>query len=41
MVFRMVGLKRAPSGAYNARKAIPKDVQDQYARLYGPRHEAS
>jgi len=40
MVFRMAGLKRAKSGAYTARKAIPKDVQDEYARLYGQRHEA-
>ena len=40
MVFRMAGLKRAKSGAYSARKAIPKDVQDEYGRLYGKRHEA-
>ena len=40
MVFRMAGLKRADSGAYTARKAIPKDVQDEYGSLYGQRHEA-
>ena len=36
----MAGLKRAKSGAYSARKAIPKDVQEEYARLYGPSYEA-
>lgn len=40
MAFRMAGLKRAKSGAYTARKGIPKDVQDDYARLYGPGWEA-
>lgn len=34
------GLRRVRSGAYSARKSIPKDVRDEYARLYGPRWEA-
>jgi hypothetical protein len=36
----MASLKRSESGAYTARKGIPKDVQEEYARLYGQRWEA-
>jgi integrase len=31
----MVGLKRQKTGGYAARKVIPKDVREEYARLYG------
>src|SRR6266480_845313 len=31
----MVALKRQKSGVFTARKVIPKDVREQYARLYG------
>jgi hypothetical protein len=40
MAFAMTALTRLPSGAYAARKGIPKDVQEEYARLYGVRWEA-
>jgi hypothetical protein len=40
MPFGMAALTRAKSGAYSARKGIPKDVQDEYERLYGYRWEA-
>jgi hypothetical protein len=40
MAFAMPALVRLKSGAYTARKAIPKDVQDEYALLYGQRWEA-
>src|SRR3974390_1073433 len=40
MAFVIAALKRARSGAYTARKGIPKDVQEEYARLYGMRWEA-
>jgi hypothetical protein len=40
MPFGMTALTRAKSGAYSARKGIPKDVQDEYERLYGCRWEA-
>lgn len=36
----MVRLTLAPSGAYRARKRLPRDVGEEYARLYGPSHEA-
>jgi integrase len=36
----MAALTRGKSGAYKARKGIPKDVQADFARLYGQRHEA-
>ena len=39
MTFAMAALARSKSGVYTARKAIPKDAQDEYARLYGPRWE--
>jgi hypothetical protein len=39
MTFAMAALTRSKSGVYTARKAIPNDVQDEYARLYGPRWE--
>jgi hypothetical protein len=40
MPFGMAALNRSKSGAYTARKGIPKDVQDEYERLYGHRWEA-
>ena len=41
MAFRMAALVRSTkSGEYTARKGIPKDVREAYARLYGPRWEA-
>ena len=36
----MVRLTLAPSGAYRARKRLPRDVGEEYARLYGPSFEA-
>lgn len=36
----MVRLTLAPSGAYRARKRLPRDVGEEYARLYGPSLEA-
>ncbi len=36
----MAALTRSKSGAYTARKGIPKDVQEEYERLYGVRWEA-
>jgi len=32
MAFAMTALTRLPSGAYAARKGIPKDVQEEYFR---------
>jgi hypothetical protein len=40
MRFRMSSLRRSKSGAYSARKGIPKDVREDYARLYGASWEA-
>src|SRR5262245_43936618 len=40
MPFRMAALNRLKSGAYTARKGIPKDVQDEYERLFDYRWEA-
>ena len=40
MALRMVGLVRTTDGRWFARKGIPKDVRDDYARLYGVRREA-
>ena len=40
MPFAMAALNRSKSGAYTARKGIPKDVQGKYERLYGYRWEA-
>jgi integrase len=39
MAFRMAGMTRARSGAFKARKGIPKDVRDDYQALYGLRWE--
>jgi hypothetical protein len=39
MAFRMAGMTRAKSGAFKARKGIPKDVRDDYQALYGLRWE--
>ncbi len=40
MAFLMAALNRSKSGAYTARKSIPKDVQAEYERLYGQSWEA-
>ena len=40
MALRMVALNRAKDGSWFARKGIPEDVRDPYARLYGRRREA-
>jgi hypothetical protein len=40
MALRMVALGRAKDGRWFARKGIPEDVRDEYARLYGVRREA-
>lgn len=41
MTVRTASLTRDPkSGNWKARKALPADVRDAYAALYGPRHEA-
>jgi len=40
MPFGMAALTRSKSGAYTARKGVPKDVQDEYERLFGHRWEA-
>ena len=40
MALRMVALVRAKDGSWFARKGIPEDVRDPYARLYGVRREA-
>jgi integrase len=40
MALRMVALSRASNGRWFARKAIPKDVREEYARLFGHRREA-
>ena len=39
MALRMVALVRR-NGHWFARKGIPQDVRDEYARLYGVRYEA-
>ena len=39
-VLRMVSLTKDTNGNYRARKRLPADVQDEFARLYGPRYEA-
>jgi hypothetical protein len=40
MALRMVALNRAKDGSWFARKGIPEDVRDTYARLYGVHREA-
>lgn len=40
MALRMVGLKRASDGRWFARKGIPADIREDYARLYGVKREA-
>ncbi|MGZ5867843.1 MAG: hypothetical protein ACXWKC_20955, partial [Xanthobacteraceae bacterium] len=40
MAFRMASLIRSKSGAYAARKGIPKDVREEYLKLYGQAWEA-
>ena len=35
MAFAMTSLKRLPSGAFSARKGIPKDVRDGYRERFG------
>jgi hypothetical protein len=39
MALRMVALNRLTDNRWFARKVIPKDVQEEYARLYKVRHE--
>ena len=36
MAFPMTSMKRSKSGAYKARKGIPKDVRAEYKKLHGP-----
>jgi hypothetical protein len=36
----MVKLAKDNNGNYRARKRLPRDVQEEYGRLYGPRLEA-
>src|SRR4051794_14172006 len=40
MAVRMAALVRSKSGEFFARKGIPADVRDAYARLYNVRWEA-
>jgi hypothetical protein len=40
MALRMIALNRAADGRWFARKGIPKDVREAYARLYGLKREA-
>jgi integrase len=40
MALRMVALGRATDGRWFARKGVPGDVREEYARLYGVRREA-
>jgi hypothetical protein len=40
MALRMVALNRANDGRWFARKGIPEDVRQEYARLYGLKREA-
>lgn len=40
MALRMVGLNRASDGRWFARKGIPEDIREDYARLYGVKREA-
>jgi hypothetical protein len=40
MAFAMTSLKRLPSGAFSARKGIPKDVRDAYRERFGGGWEA-
>ncbi|WP_130229366.1 hypothetical protein [Bradyrhizobium sp. Leo121] len=40
MALRMVALGRAADGRWFARKGVPEDVREEYARLYGVRREA-
>lgn len=40
MALQMVGLIRIADGRWSARKAIPNDVREDYARLYGIKREA-
>jgi integrase len=39
MAFRVARMARVKSGAFKARKGIPKDVRDEYQALYGVRWE--
>ena len=40
MALRMAALNRAKDGRWFARKVIPEDVREEYARLFGTRREA-
>jgi hypothetical protein len=39
MAFRVARMARVKSGAFKARKGIPKDVRDAYQALYGKHRE--
>ncbi len=39
MAFRTARMARVKSGAFKARKGVPKDVRDEYQALYGVRSE--
>ena len=39
-VLRMVKLRQNSAANYTARKRLPHDVQEEYGRLHGARHEA-
>jgi aminoglycoside phosphotransferase len=39
MTFKMSGLRKSKSGAYTARKVIPKDARIEYERMFGKRCE--
>jgi len=40
MALRMVALSRATNGRWFARKGIPQDIREEYARLFGAKREA-
>jgi integrase len=39
MAWRVARMARTKSGSFKARKAIPADIRNEYARLYGKRRE--
>jgi integrase len=39
MAWRVARMARTKSGSFKARKAIPADIRDEYAQLYGKRRE--
>jgi hypothetical protein len=40
MALRMVALNRATDNRWFARKGLPKDIREEYSRLYGVKREA-